>query len=162
MPDKKTYNINNLSEEEQLLVLSLDPYQIQYIDNPSKELQLACAKTNITIIGIINHPCIEVQELALEYMQLSSENIKKFFFDKVFTQFIEHDHSKLLETKNGLVPNAIDENIIIKVLETFPKGILYFKKSSEAMQMAVAKSNPDCIKYIQNPCDKVKGLSVFL
>jgi CRISPR/Cas system-associated endonuclease Cas3-HD len=100
--------------------------------------------------------------MILDYMQRSTEHIREIIFQKTFIRFVEFDYSKLLENENGLVPNTIDEDIIIKVLETFPKGILYFKKSSEAMQMAVAKSNPDCIKYIQNPCDKVKGLSVFL
>jgi len=47
---------NNMSEEEQLGVVSKDGYAIEYIENPSEKIQLAAVTENGFAIRFIKNP----------------------------------------------------------------------------------------------------------
>ena len=60
------------NELDCLNAVKQDGYCIQYINNPSEEIQLEAVKQNTRSIKLINNPSKEVQKLAIE---LSKYNI---------------------------------------------------------------------------------------
>ena len=78
-----TYRINKLSEPEQRELVHYRDYNLQYILNPSKELQLEMVKKDGLNIKYISNPSEEVQleavkenGYAIEYIENPSEAVQ--------------------------------------------------------------------------------------
>ena len=113
---KKEKDINLLSKEDQIKILEIDAYGIQYINNPCLEIQLAAVSENGFNIRYIKTPGLEVQLTAVNkngysicyiktpYYEVQLAAIQKNIINKEYFEVIKEyitypDLLELLELK---------------------------------------------------------------
>jgi hypothetical protein len=97
-------NLENPSEEIQLIAVKLNAGSIQYIKNPSEAVQLEAVKQNLGAIQYIKNPSEEVQFEAIkqdfgsiQYIKEPSESVirfwcKNFIASEIFYRYQDPGH----------------------------------------------------------------------
>jgi hypothetical protein len=83
--------IDNPSEEVQLMAVNENPYSIKYIQNPSQEVQLAAVEKNPYSIREIKNPSERVQLVAVKknprsilFIENPTKGVKQYLLSKGF------------------------------------------------------------------------------
>lgn len=108
-----------------------NPYKIQELTKPSKELQIAAVETDPSVIRFIQNPSKEVQLLAVETNPSA-------------LLFITNPSEKAIETAIKVRPSLLQQ----------------IQDPSEAIQLSAVKSDAYSIQYIKNPSDVVKHSAI--
>ena len=149
--------INNPSEEIQLIAVRQDGWAIQYINNPSEELQLIAVKQNGWVIQYINNPSEELQleaakqnGLVIQYIDNPSEEVQ-IAAVKQNGNAIQYIDNPSEEVQ--LVAVRQDEYVIRYIID---KGII----PSEEVQLVAVRQDEYVIRYIDNPSEEVQLAAV--
>lgn len=102
--------IKNPTEKVQLEAVKQSPFVIEYIDNPSEELQLLAVKNDATAIEIIDNPTDKVIEEALK-------NVK---YKASYNHFLRHIENNFEERRNNLNKFVLRE--INQLIEMYREG----------------------------------------
>ena len=82
--------IDNPSKKIQLAAIKQNPLSIQFIDNPSEKIQLAAVKQNPLSIQFIDNPSEKIKTSVIaEYYKTSPENVQ------ICADHVSIQHSKL-------------------------------------------------------------------
>jgi len=133
-------------------LVSYNPYTIEYIKNPSRELQLIAVNKNILLFKYVQDPSPELQLKAvsaigdyIRYIDNPSHQVQMAAVkqDAGALKYIDnpsHQVQMAAVTNNGNAISIIDN-------------------PSLDLQMAAVKSYPDSIKYIKNPAPQLIALA---
>ena len=125
---KQVSTVYNLfSEDKWLTAVQQNGFAIEYIKNPSEEVQMAAVQETGFAIQYINNPSEEVQMAAVKQDGRTIEYIKN--------------------PSEAMQMTAVQQN---------GRAIQYIKNPSEAMQMTAVKQDGRAIRYIKNPSDAMK------
>lgn len=127
---QKKKELSKMSKDELTKYIEKNPSYIQYIKNPSEELQYSVIEKNIFGILYIKNPSEDMQIKGIEDF---SSNI----------QFIKNPTLK----------------VQLIAIEDDPFNIRYIKNPTEDIQIKAMKKNPSVFNLIENPTDKVKKLA---
>jgi len=103
-------NINDMTEEEQINDVSVDPYVIRYIQNPSEAVQLIAVKQNGSLIYFINDPSEEVQLAAVGQHGYVIHLIKNPSKDVLITALLKLLQGGNIEFVENLLNKYSDRN----------------------------------------------------
>lgn len=123
----KVDDINLMSENDKMDMIREDGLDIQFIKNPSDDMQMAAIVQNPESFRMIKNPSEKIQEYAI----------------KILPDLIKY------------IPNP-SENIQNVALRENPLYIMHIKNPSEKVQMYVVERNPNSIRFINDPSDKVQ------
>ena len=121
------YELENILNNQPRLI-QYNSHLIQFIDNPSEEIQLKIIDVNPSLIQYIKNPSEKSQLRAVEKDIYSIEYIKN--------------------------PS---EEIQLKIIDVNPSLIQYINNPSEEVQLKVVNDVLDLFIQIKNPTDKVKN-----
>ena len=135
--------IDNLSKDPQLAKVRKNGMAIKYIENPSEEVQLAAVQQNGMAIKYIENPSEEVQlaavqqkEKAIKYIENPSEEFQ--------LAAVKQNKWVFQYIKNP------SEEVQLAAVEQNGALIDYIKNPSEEVQLAAVKNNSFAIQYIKN------------
>ena len=145
--------IKNPSEEVQMAAVQETGFAIQYIKNPSEEVQMAAVKQDGRTIEYIKNPSdamkmAAVQETgyAIRYIKNPSEEVQM---------------AAVQETGFAIqYINNPSEEVQMAAVKQDGRTIEYIKNPSEAMQMTAVQQNGRAIQYIKNPSEAMQMTAV--
>ena len=145
--------IKNPSEEVQMAAVQETGFAIQYIKNPSEEVQMAAVKQDGRTIEYIKNPSdamkmAAVQETgyAIRYINNPSEEVQM---------------AAVQETGFAIqYINNPSEEVQMAAVKQDGRTIEYIKNPSEAMQMTAVQQNGRAIQYIKNPSEAMQMTAV--
>lgn len=143
-----------MTEQEQIQRVSMVPFSIRDIENPSEKVQLAALERNIYAFSSIQNPTFFVQ----------LETIKKIGALIRYIKSPEQAIKKAAVQQNGTCIQYIvspDEEIKILAVQQKGEAIEYIQNPSEEIQIAAVKQNPNAYAFIKAPSKRVK-LQTFL
>jgi len=143
----------NLPYQQKKEIIEKNPDKIQYIIDPSEQIQLVSIKKDPTAIKYIQNPTEKVQLLVIK----KDFNLYKYIHnptEKVLLLVVEKD-PKFLKYNSDLT-----EKVQLKAVKQDIFNIQYIQDPTEKVQLLVIKKDPTAIKYIQNPTEKVKIAAV--
>lgn len=145
-PRNVTFELNYLPDKDQINVVKSVGRHLQYIDNPSEEVQLAAVKQDGDAIKFIDNPSEEVQIGAVKNNPLMIDHIKNPS-EKVYIAMVSENGHAIVYLKGTL-----SEKIQLAAVKASP-GALYsiIQKNivpSEEVQLAAVNKDPDVIKYL--------------
>ena len=120
--------MENPSEEVQLAAVKQEGWAIQFIENPTEKLKLAAVNQNGYAIQYIKNPSEELQMAAVKQNGLAIQYIKN--------------------------PS---EAVQVAAVKQNGYAISCIKKPSEEVQLAAVNQEGWAIQYIKNPSEKVKS-----
>lgn len=137
------FDIKNPSEAVEIMTVTRDPFMIEYIHNPSEAVQLAAVKKGCASIQYISNPTERVQLAAVKR-------------NGVVLQFIDNPSEKVINTalKSNAwaikhVQNPTEQQKLIAV-STDGVVISEIENPSDAVINAALASNPRSIETIEN------------
>ena len=141
-----TFELNYLPEKDQINVIKSRGRHLQYIDNPSEEVQLAAVKQDGDAIKFIDNPSEEVQIAAVKNSPLMIDYIKNPS-EKVQIAMVSENGFAIV-----YISGKPSEKIQLAAVKASP-GALYsiIQKNiypSEEVQLAAVNKDPDVIKYL--------------
>ena len=160
------------TEEEQIKIVSYDPYKIEHIKNPSEKVQLAAIKKSPNVIGIINnltdkmaHVAVSIDAGAIVYIDNPSRKLMEIAVknNPIIIRHIDNPPMDLIQYAIGMNPGIITrldniselpEEVILTAIENDDgHGIFQYIHSlaipiTREMAMAAVKNNGYAIQYI--------------
>ena len=133
-------------------LVSYNPYTIQYIKNPSRELQLIAANKNIVLFKYVQDPPPELQ---LKAVSANGEYI----------QYIDNPSHQVQMTAVKKDAGALkyianpSHHVQMAAVTNNGNAIAIIDNPSLDLQMAAVKSYPDSINRIKNPAPQVIALA---
>ena len=124
--DTKNRNLKEV-EEERIIYVSKNGYNIKNIINPSKNVQLAAVRNN---------------GFALEYIDDPS--------DEVILSAIKNNGLVIQLIKNP------SESLQKEAIKYYPKAIKYIKNPSKGILLEAVKKDGMVIRYIENPSKEIQ------
>lgn len=131
-----TFDESKVKDEEEVVLneyylsaVEYDPWALEYIDNPSEEVQKVAVQLNAYNIGNIENPSEEIQKLAVSNRGYAIKFIKN--------------------------PS---EELQIEAVRREPSAIRYIKNPSEKVQIEAVRCDTNCwgvLDYIENPTQRV-------
>jgi len=91
-------NINDMTKEEQIKVVSSNPFVIQYIKNPSEAVQLIAVKQNVWLIIHIMNPTKEV--LIFSLLKLLQDNWVVYVTNLLQNIYADRNYPELIAIRN--------------------------------------------------------------
>jgi Fe2+ or Zn2+ uptake regulation protein len=163
------------SERRQILAVKQNGYAIQYINNPTEEVQKIAVQHYGNAIQYINNPTEEVQRLAVQqngyaiyYIENPTEEVQRLAVQQNGTaiEYIKNpseEIQKIAVQQNGreirYIKNPSEEIQKIAVQQN-GREIRYIKNPSEKVRRLAVKENGSAIRYIKDPSETVKRLAV--
>lgn len=142
-----------MDNEKNLRILSINPFALAQMDNPTDEMKLTALRKNGMVLQFIKNPTPEMIDIALSNAPRA-------------IQYIENPSHEILEqvvskgwNNLGLIENP-DESLVRLALAESGWAIQYVKAPSEELQILAVKSNYDAIKFIENPSKAVQLAAV--
>lgn len=116
--NKREYKIYVSPEEEQLEAVYNNPYDIQFINNPSEKIQLYAIAQSIPIIDYIKQPTDNIIE----------EVIKKIEYTSDYLYILKHLENDLNEIKEKIEISKLSEMTLTDIENL---RYVYFKERGE-------------------------------
>lgn len=132
--EQKTKYYSSLSEEEQIKAVTEYWWKVQFIQNPSYNVQKAALENSARAIEEIKNPTTEIQVLAVDKI------MKDGSFNIALTKLI----------------NTFDEEAQIAAVKHNPQIIQFIPYPSDKVQLEAVKVNPFVIKNIINATEEAK------
>jgi len=133
-------------------LVSYNPYTIQHIKNPSRELQLIAANKNIVLFKYVQNPSPELQ---LKAVSANGDYIR--YIDNPSHQVqmaaVKQDAGALKYIDNP------SHQVQMVAVTNNGNAIAIIDNPSLDLQMAAVKSYPDSINRIKNPAPQVIALA---
>ena len=156
-------DLNKLSEEAQLDAVNEDGTAIEYIENPSEQVQLAAVnQSSYAIFEIMAKGIVPSEEVQLAVVNKNGYVIKYIIAkgispsEKVQLAAVTQDGSAIeYIVKKGIVPS---EQVQLAAVTQDGRAIEYIRNPSERVQLAAVTQDGAAIEYIDNPTEKVKAL----
>jgi hypothetical protein len=133
------------------VLISYNPNTIEYMANPSPELQMLAVKANYKLIKYVENPSLDLQHevvlanpFNIQYITNASEQIKDLAFQKsdgVFP-YIKNPTLKMQQ-------QAVEKN---------PYHIMYIDNPSPEMQLSAVQRLPGVYEHIKNPTPEVQAV----
>jgi hypothetical protein len=133
------------------VLISYDPNTIEYMANPSPELQMLAVKANYALIKYVENPSLDLQKEVvsanpynIQYITNAAEQIKEYVFrlsDGVFP-YIKNPPLKMQQ-------QAVEKN---------PYHIMYVDDPSPEMQLSAIQRTPGVYEHIRNPTPEVQAV----
>ena len=162
------------SEEEQIKIVSFDPYKIEHIKNPSEKVQLAAIKKSPNVVGIIKNltdkmaqVAVSIDAGAIVYLDNPSRKLMEIAVKKnpIVIRHLNDPPIDLVQYAIGLNPGIITrmdnihelpEEIILTAIENDDGvyGVFQYLHSyggisiTRKMAMAAVENNGYAIQYI--------------
>ena len=126
------YKIYTASEEEQLKAVQSEPYNIEYIKNPTEKVQLEAVKQSPFVIEYIDNPSEEIQLLAVKNDataieiidnptdKVIEEALKNVKYKASYNHFLRHIENNFEERRNNLNKFVLRE--INQLIEMYREG----------------------------------------
>jgi hypothetical protein len=133
----------------QLAAVKKDPQAIQYIKNPSKEVQLLVVKKNWKLLQYIKNPDKEVQLVAVKQDPQAIQYIKNP--SKEVQLVVVKENWKLLR----YIKNP-DKEVQLTAVKQNWHAIQYIKNPDKEVQLIAVKQNRQAIQYIKYPSKEVQ------
>jgi hypothetical protein len=131
---QKTKHYSALSEEEQIQAVTEYWWKVQFIKEPSYNVQKAALESSSRAIEEINNPTTEIQVLAVDKI------MKDGGFNIALTKLI----------------NDFDEEAQIAAVRHNPQIIKFIPYPSNKVQLEAVKINPFVVKNIINATEEAK------
>ena len=129
-----TFDESKVKDEEEVVLneyylsaVEYDPWALEYIDNPSEEVQVQALKKNSNVFKLIDNPSEEVQKVAVQSNAYNIVNIEN----------PSEEIQKLAVSNRGY-------------------AIKFIKNPSEELQIEAVRRSPSAIRHIKNPSEKVQ------
>lgn len=135
---QKTIYYSSLSEEEQIKAVKQYWWKVQFIKNPSYNVQKAAIESSPRAIEEIKNPTTEIQVLAVDKI------MKEGSFNIALTKLI----------------NGFDEEAQIAAVKHNPQIIQFIPYPSNKVQLEAVKINPFVVKNIINATEEAKKEAV--
>ena len=156
-PSNLQYYYAVLPEEKLLAAVIKDAYSIQYIQDPSEELQMVAVNNYGDSIQYITNPSEEVQLAAVKQNGL----VITYILDKgiklsneVQMAAVKEDATAFVRmVLRGVVPSS---EVVIEALKHNPKLIKYANTKSEEIQMELLKHNPKLLVNVNPQSENVQ------
>lgn len=148
-------NIENQTEELQLIAIEGDPSSLEYMKNPTEKIQMLAVKKNGSLIKHITQPSERVQSEAvknytpaIKYIKNPTEAVQLLAIsqDAELIEYIENP------TEDAQLSSVLKNKSLIK----------YIKNPTEKTQLIAVTIDPFAIKYITEPTEKVQLRSVLI
>jgi len=130
-----------------------DPYYIKNIDNPSEEIQLVAVNKNGILLKFIKSPSVKVQWEALKNNVWAIEYIENPL-EEMCILAVESAWNTLKFIKNP------SENVLIKAVGSKGWSLQFVKNPSLELQRIATIKDWDSIKYISSPLEEIQLLAV--
>lgn len=133
------------------VLISYNPNTIEYMANPSPELQMLAAKANYKLIKYVENPSLDLQQevvmanpFNIQYITNASEEIKDLAFQK----------------SNGVFPYIKNPTLKMQqqAVEENPYHIMYIDNPSPEMQLSAVQRLPGVYEHIKNPTPEVQAV----
>ena len=134
----------NAENEYTTELMQKNPYKIQDLINPSKELQIAAIQTDPSVIQFISNPSEKIQLLAITINPSTIRYISNPTKDVQLTA-VKISPSVIQHIK------APSKDIILAAIERDFSVIKTIPNPSEELQLIAIKKNPEAIQYIKHP-----------
>ncbi len=141
--------IDTYSEHLQKSFVILEPDNIEFIKNPSEDVQLVAVSKDGYSIGYINNPTEKVQLVAVSKSGWIIDNIKNPSED-VQLAAVRRNDSSIEYIKNPT------EKVQLAAVRKDKSLIKYIKNPTEKVQLAVVRKDESSIKHIKNLTEKVQ------
>ena len=130
-------------------LMQKNPYKIQDLINPSKELQIAAIQTDPSVIQFITNPSEKIQLLAItinpstiRYIPNPTKDVQLTAV-KINPSIIQH----IKEPSKDIILAAIERDFSV---------IKHIPNPSEELQLIAIRKNPEAIQYIKHPTTEVQ------
>ena len=140
---------NPTEENKKLWYVKKDGLQIQYIENPTKELQLQQIRTNHFQIQYIENPSEEVQLQQVTEIWVQIKYIKNPS-EEVQLQQVRDNGTQIRYIINPT------KKVQLQQVRQHASQILYIDNPSEEVQFNLVINDVWQIRYIENPTEKVQ------
>ena len=146
---------SNIDINDNLKVLAVknNAYNIQYIKNPSEQVQLEAVSVTNDIIKLIENPTEQVKNISVKR---NSYNIR---FIKNPSEKLQIDAVSKTGDSIEYINNPSEEVQLAAVNESV-FAIQYIDNPSEEVQLAAVTKNAKAIEYINNPSEKIQLAAV--
>lgn len=138
MKDYSTY-----SEEELIDVVTKDPDNIYWVEDPSETLQLAAINADCWAIGRIKNPTLAAQLAAVNINAPTISRIKNPFYEVQVLAVTKHDDSI------RYINNPTEEIMLLAVKQD-GYNICNIKNPSERVQIEAIKDTTEAYFYIKD------------
>ena len=145
--------IDNPSKEVQMAAVQQIGYAIDYIKNPAKEVQMTAVRDYGDAIRFIDNPSEEVQMAAVQqdgyairFIENPSEEVKM--------AAVQEDGYAIQFIKNP------SEELQMATVQQSGSAIRFIKNPSEELKMIAAQNDGNAIEYIENPSESVQLVAV--
>ena len=145
--------IKNPSEEVQMAAVQETGFAIQYIKNPSEEVQMAAVKQDGRTIEYIKNPSDAMKMAAVQETGYAIRYIKNPS-EEVQMAAVQETGFAIQYIKNP------SEEVQMAAVKQDGRTIEYIKNPSEAMQMTAVQQNGRAIQYIKNPSEAMQMTAV--
>lgn len=157
------------SEEDKIAVIniSLDGSEIEYMNNPSNQLQLLSVSKNSGNIRYILDQCLDAQIASVTDCLLNIIHIKNPSED-FYLQFIElldvemNDVSYMVREIIKFIGSSPYKSSKVAFIRKYPTLIKKIPDPHEDLQLAAVTSKPMVFRDILNPTEMVQHVAVSL
>jgi len=153
------------TQKIQKIAVEADWNALQYIEKPSKLVQLAAVNKNASAIKYLKYPDESVLVIALQ----KNWHVAKYVQDETILQHAAMKNVELIRFINepseslqlAVVSQRADlvryiknptQKVKMLAVNTNPQLIKYFKNPERDVQMAAVKKDETCASLIDNPC----------
>ena len=147
--------VSNPSEEVQIASVEHSGYNIEYLENPTEAAQIAAVKNSAVALGFIKNPSEEVQLAAVRNHSMSLATLFAKGIDPsedVLTSAIMlNPVNAIYNMRDYDVP--ISEELKMMAVNINGRSIQYMYNPSEELQLAAIKNSPYALTYIKNPTE---------
>ena len=169
------------SEEDQIKIVTHDPFKIHEIDNPSEKVQLAAIKKDPMFIGIINNltdkmaqVAVTINGLAIMHIDNPSKKLQEIAIKQnvAAIRYIKNPSLKMQQYAIGVHPQLIrnmdittlPEELIITALENDGSTLQYVKEQgveiTDKMALTAIKNDAHTIKYVDNQTYEMQNIAI--
>jgi hypothetical protein len=163
------------TDQTQIDQIIADPDNIQYIKDPSYELQMTAVKQEGQVIRFIKDPSYELQLAAvnqngnaIQYIKDPSEEVQLAAVNQNgrALQYIKYPSYELQLAAVNQNGNAIQyikdpsEEVQLAAVTQYGRALQYIKDPSEELQLAAVNQNGNAIQYIKDPSEELQLAAV--
>lgn len=142
-----------MEESKLIQIIKSNPSIIATIDDPTEEMKLLAVKKSGLVLEYIKNPTIEIQEAAIDNNARAIKYIGSPTEDMMI-KAVNKGWSILEYIKNPT------DQVIELAIDKSGWAIQYVKNPSEELQLLAVRKNYDSIKYIKEPCERVQEEAV--
>ena len=154
-----TFDESKVKDEEEVVLneyylgaVEYDPWALEYIENPSEEIQIQALKKNSNVFKLIDNPSEEVQKVAVQLNAYNIGNIEN----------PSEEIQKLAVSNRGYAIRYIknpSEEVKLRAVSQNGEAIRFIENPSEEIQLQAVRNSHYSLKFIDNPSEKVKEVA---